>query len=218
VEIRTMDANFPEMVLAVCALVQGAAERVRRERLEVRPGRGVLALEPDGDLLRVPTFSYLHGELLRAAVTGGLLDRRVEAYVDSLVRFASPYLEGTELVEPLGSSGNYKNTECEILASFPYLDASLASDQGLSLVREACGRMEEQVSSLRQRYDGARPEDQNAPEVARVVYIRRSEVHPSFSPKVGSPQARIMSVQPPGGWTRSSHEKEWTHNARTNRT
>jgi gamma-glutamyl:cysteine ligase YbdK (ATP-grasp superfamily) len=176
VEIRTMDANFPEMVLAVCALVQGAAERVRHERLEVRPGRGVLALEPDGDLLRVPTFSYLHGELLRAAVTGGLLDRRVEAYVDSLVRFASPYLEGTELVEPLGSSGNYKNTECEILASFPYLDTSLASDQGLSLVREACGRMEEQVSSLRQRYDGARPEDQNAPEVARVVYIRGSSL------------------------------------------
>jgi gamma-glutamyl:cysteine ligase YbdK (ATP-grasp superfamily) len=170
VEIRTMDANFPEMVLAVCALIQGAAERVRRERLEVRPGRGVLALEPDGDLLRVPTFSHLNGELLRAAATGGLLDRRVEAYVDSFVRFASPYLERPELVEPLETSGNSKNTECEILASFPHQGASLTREKGLSLVREACGRMDEQVSSLRRRID------QHDPGVARVVYIRKSSI------------------------------------------
>src|SRR5215210_7386220 len=56
VEIRSMDANFPERVLAVCALIRGAAERVRRERLEVRPRRGILALEPEGDLLLVPFF------------------------------------------------------------------------------------------------------------------------------------------------------------------
>jgi hypothetical protein len=158
------------MVLAVCALIQGAAERVRRERLEVRPGRGVLALEPDGDLLRVPTFSHLNGELLRAAATGGLLDRRVEAYVDSFVRFASPYLERPELVEPLETSGNSKNTECEILASFPHQGASLTREKGLSLVREACGRMDEQVSSLRRRID------QHDPGVARVVYIRKSSI------------------------------------------
>jgi carboxylate-amine ligase len=170
VEIRSMDANFPAMVLAVCALIQGAAERVRRERLEVRPGRGVLTLEPEGDLLRVPTFSYLNGELLRAALTGGLLDRRVEAYVDSFVRFASPYLERPELLEPLGTSGNYKNTEHEILASFRPRGASLARDQGLSLVREACGRIDEQVSSLRRRMG------QRDPRVARVVYVRKSPI------------------------------------------
>jgi gamma-glutamyl:cysteine ligase YbdK (ATP-grasp superfamily) len=176
VEIRSMDANFPEMVLAVCALIQGAAERVRRERLEVRPGRGVLALEPDGDLLRVPTFSYLGGELLRATVSGGLLDPRIEAYVDSFVRFASPYLERPELVEPLGASGNYNNTECEILASFPHRSDYLTRDQGLSLVREACGRMDEQVSSLRRRYDAAPPGDQRDSDIARVVYIRESPI------------------------------------------
>jgi gamma-glutamyl:cysteine ligase YbdK (ATP-grasp superfamily) len=176
VEIRSMDANFPEMVLAVCALIQGAAERVRRERLEVRPGRGVLALEPDGDLLRVPTFSYLNGELLRAAASSGLLDRRVEAYVDSLVRFASPYLERPELVEPLVTSGTYKNTECEILASFPHRGASLSWKRGLSLVREACGRMDEQMSSLLRRYDGTPPRDQHEPEVARVVYVQKSSI------------------------------------------
>src|SRR3712207_5813254 len=80
VEIRSMDANFPEMALAVCALIRAAAERVRRERLEVRPRRGILTFEPDGDLLLVPIFSYLNGELLAAAVTRGVLDRRIDAY------------------------------------------------------------------------------------------------------------------------------------------
>ena len=175
VGFRSMDANFPEMVLAVCALIRAAAERIRRERLEVTPGRGVLALEPEGDLLYVPTFSYLSGELLCAAVTSGLLDRRVEAYVDSFVRFASPYLERPQLVGPLGTSGNYKNTESEILATFPHWGASLTRVQGLSLVREACCRTDEQVSSLRRKYGGA-PRDQQGPGGARVVYIRESPI------------------------------------------
>jgi hypothetical protein len=107
-------------------------------------------------------------------VASGLLDPRVEAYVDSFVRFASPYLARPELVRPLGTSGNYKNTESEILATFPRWGASLTRDQGLSLVREACYRLDEQVSSLRRRYDGAPPGNQQGPGVARVVYIRES--------------------------------------------
>jgi gamma-glutamyl:cysteine ligase YbdK (ATP-grasp superfamily) len=174
IEIRSMDANFPEMVLAVCALIRGAAERVRRERLEVRPRRGVLTLEPNGDLLHVPIFSYLNGELLGAAVTRGVRDQRVEAYVNSVVKFATPYLESPELVEPLGSSGSYRTTECEILASFPDRGASLTRDQGLSLVRGACRRMNEQVYSLRRRYDETPSGDEHDPETARVIYIRDS--------------------------------------------
>ena len=174
VEIRSMDANYPEMVLAVCALIHGAAERIRHERLEVRPSRGVLALEPDGDLLHVPIFSYLNGELLGAAVSRGVLDRRVEAYLDSVMKFASPYLESPALVEPLGSSGGYRTTECEIVETFPDPGASLSRDQGLSLVREACGRMDEQVSSLRLKYDETPPGDERVPETARVIYIRDS--------------------------------------------
>jgi gamma-glutamyl:cysteine ligase YbdK (ATP-grasp superfamily) len=46
VEIRSMDANFPEMVLAVCAIIRGAAERVRHESLEVRPARGCSPSSP----------------------------------------------------------------------------------------------------------------------------------------------------------------------------
>jgi len=171
VEIRSMDANFPEMVLAVCALIRGAAERIRHERLEVRPSRGVLALEPDGDLLHVPIFSYLNGELLGAAVTCGVQDRRVEAYVNTVVRFASPYLESPELVEPLGSSGSYRTTEYEVLASFPDQGTYLTREQGLRLVREACRRMNEQVSSLRRRYDEPLQGDEGDPKDARVIYI-----------------------------------------------
>jgi hypothetical protein len=168
VEIRSMDANLPEMVLAACALIRGAAERVRRERLEVRPSRGVLTLEPEGELLYVPIFSYLNGELLGAAVTRGVLDPRVEAYVDSVVRFASPYLERPELIEPLVSSGGYRTTERGILESFPDQGARLTRDHGLSLVREACRRMGEQVFALSRRYGGA------PPQTARVTYIRDS--------------------------------------------
>jgi gamma-glutamyl:cysteine ligase YbdK (ATP-grasp superfamily) len=174
IEIRSMDANFPEMVLAVCALISGAAERIRHERLEVRASRGVLAFEPDGDLLRVPIFSYLNGVLLGAAVTRGVQDQSVEAYVDSVMRFASPYLESPELVESLGSSGSYRTTECDVLESFPDLGASLTRHQGLSLVRDVCRRLTEQVSSLRRKYDETPPDDEHDPEAARVIYIRDS--------------------------------------------
>src|SRR5215208_2901454 len=185
VEIRSMDANYPEMVLAVCALIRGAAERVRREQLEVRPSRGVLVLEPDGDLLRVPSFSYLNDELLGAAVTRGVLDQRIEAYLDSFVVFASAYLEEPELIESLRSSESYKTTEAEVLRSFPTLGSSVTRDQGLSLVREACRRLTEQVSSLRRTYDETPPGNEHDPEAARVIYIRDSTtvyaegVHPA---------------------------------------
>ena len=174
VEIRSMDANHPEMVLALCALIRGAAQRLRCEQLELRPSRGVLTLKPDGDVLHVPIFSYLNGELLAAAVSRGLLNQRVQEYVDSFIRFASPYLQQPELLEPLGSSGSYRTTECEILESFPDLGASITREQGLSLVRESCRRLDEQVSSLRRRYDETLPGDGREEKVANVLWIRNS--------------------------------------------
>jgi gamma-glutamyl:cysteine ligase YbdK (ATP-grasp superfamily) len=179
VEIRSMDANYPEMVLAVCALIRGAAERVRREQLEVRPSREVLTLEPDEELLLVPTFSYLNGELLGAAATRGVLDQRVAAYVESVVGFAVPYLQKPEFVEPLGSTGSYTTTEGEILASFPDRGASVTREQGLWLVRESCRRLDEQVSSLRRRYDETLPGDGREERAANVVSIRNSPTVPA---------------------------------------
>src|SRR5215211_5364661 len=199
VEIRSMDANYPEMVLAVCALIRGAAERVRRERLEVIPSRGVLTLEPDGDLLHVPIFSYLNGELLGAAVTRGVLDRRVEAYVDSVMKFASPYLESPELVGPLVSSRGYKTTEAELLESFPTPKVSLTREEGLSLVRDACLRLQEQVSSLGQRYGATLPGDERDPKSARVIHIRNS-------PTIPAEGARPASVHDAQASARAANE------------
>jgi hypothetical protein len=69
--------------------------------------------------------------------------------------------------------------------------ASLTRDEGLSLVREACRRMNEQVSSLCRRYDEALPGDEHDPEVARVISIRSS---PTFSAKEAHP-ARVHNAQ-----------------------
>jgi gamma-glutamyl:cysteine ligase YbdK (ATP-grasp superfamily) len=153
VEIRSMDANFPEVILAVCTLICGAVDRFRREHLRVRPSRRVCTLELDGDELLVPHFSYLSGELLGAAVTRGVLDERIEAYLDSLVRFASAYVDEPEFVESLRCSGSrYKTTEDEVLHTFPPLETILSREQGLQLVRRSCQRLREQVLCLRQRH------------------------------------------------------------------
>jgi hypothetical protein len=142
---------------AIARMVE--AESVRRERLEVRHCRGVLTLEPDGELLLVPTFTYLKDELLAAAATGGVLDRRIEAYLDSLFAFASPYLEEPGLVELLEASGGYETTETAFFGHAPPSGAALTRDRRLSLVRQTCRRFEEQVGSLGRRFGAALPAD-----------------------------------------------------------
>lgn len=157
VEIRSMDANFPETILAVCALICGADDRLRRERLRVSPSRQVRTLELDGDALLVPSFPYLSGDLLSAAVTNGVRDERVEAYLDSFFGFAHAYLGEPNLVEVLRcAGGEYKTTEDEISSSFPHLEAAVSREQGLWLVQWSCRQLREQVSSLRQRQQEAR--------------------------------------------------------------
>ena len=76
VELRGLDSNYPEKILAVGALVNNAAERVRRERLAVLPHEDVRAFEVLGNTLLVPNFEYLNGDLFRAALTGGPRSRR----------------------------------------------------------------------------------------------------------------------------------------------
>src|SRR5918997_4631912 len=153
VEIRSMDANFPEVILAVCALICGAVDRLRREHLRVRPMRQMRTLEVDSDRLLVPHFSYLSGELLDAAATRGVLDEGIEAYLDSLFRFVCGYVEEPELVESLRCSGSgYNSTEVEVLRSFPPFEATVSREQGLWLVQLTCHRLREQVFFLRRRY------------------------------------------------------------------
>jgi len=153
VEIRSMDANFPEVVLALCALICGAVDRLRREHLRVRPTRQVHTIEIDGDELLVPHSPYLSDELLGAAVTHGVLDWRIEAYLDFFVRFPRAHVEEPDLVGSLGcSDSGYKTTEAEVLRSFPPFEATVSRERGLRLVQLSCLRLRENVFSLRRRH------------------------------------------------------------------
>ena len=87
-ELRGMDSNHPEVTLTAAAMILGTAEHVRSEGLRVVPDKGVLAFEVTGDVLRVPDFEILNGELLHAAVTGGMQDETVAAYLDSILDLA----------------------------------------------------------------------------------------------------------------------------------
>lgn len=184
VEIRSMDANVPGVILAVCALVCGAVDRIRRERLTVRPSRQVRTLELDGDTLLVPPFSYVSGELLGAAVTDGVSDARIETYLDSFVGFARPHVEEPDLLQALGCAGSgYKTTECEILRSFPSFEATVSREQGLRLVQRSCRQLREQVLSLRRRHHRARYDggyERRVPEVRQrpILALEKPRVVP----------------------------------------
>ena len=86
VELRAIDGNYPQVVLAVAALVQGAASRVRRNGQTVEPNDRARAFEVEGDHIRVWGFAYLGGSLFYAA-TKGVENPEVSAYLDSVVEY-----------------------------------------------------------------------------------------------------------------------------------
>ena len=150
VELRAIDGNYPEVVLAVAALVHGTASRVRRDGLTVEPGDLTRAFEVEGDRLRVPGFEYLGGSLFYAAATEGVENPEVSAYLDSVFEFAaSEGWESRYLAALRNTEGHYRTTEASILSALPRI-VHLSMDEGLRLVREACDELEEQVSSLSQ--------------------------------------------------------------------
>jgi carboxylate-amine ligase len=152
VELREIDSNYPKTVLAIGALVNSAAERVRRERLAVLPREGVRAFEVVGGKLFVPGFKYLSGDLFRAALTKGIASPEVVSYLDSVVDFARAGQEAAESgFEALKTAGRYRNTEADLLRDFPAPTPELPEEQGLRLVLEACDELEEQVASLHHR-------------------------------------------------------------------
>jgi gamma-glutamyl:cysteine ligase YbdK (ATP-grasp superfamily) len=145
-ELRGMDSNYPEVTLTAAAMILRAADRVRQDSLEVVPDDGVLAFEVSGDVLRVPGFGHLGGELLHAAVTGGAGDETVAAYVDSILGFVG--LENERLAvlfHHRRTAGGYPTTEAGILEAY---DEHLSEGEGLRLVLEACDELEIQVSHL----------------------------------------------------------------------
>jgi gamma-glutamyl:cysteine ligase YbdK (ATP-grasp superfamily) len=149
VELRGMDSNYPEITLTAAALIVGAASRLRRDALSVVPDDGVRAFEVDGEKLRVPGFGYLGRDLLFAAVTGGVYDPAVSAYVDSVVEFvAGEEARLAGLQRHRRSSGAYPSTEADLLEVYSSEDGGLPTEEGLRLVLAACDELEAQASSL----------------------------------------------------------------------
>jgi gamma-glutamyl:cysteine ligase YbdK (ATP-grasp superfamily) len=145
-ELRGMDSNYPEVTLRAAAMILGAAERIRRDGLEVVPDDRVRAFEVKGDVLVVPGFGCLGGELLYAAVTGGASDETVAAYLDSILEFAGVEDERlADLMRHRRTTGIYPTTEAGVLEDY---DGQLSEDEGLRLVLGACNELEDQVTHL----------------------------------------------------------------------
>ncbi|HEY9847537.1 MAG TPA: glutamate-cysteine ligase family protein [Candidatus Caenarcaniphilales bacterium] len=150
IELREADSNYPEVILGLISLVYNSADRVRREKLTVRPVDGVRKFELNGTQLAVPDFKYLNGDLLYAAATEGVKSPEVTAYLDSLLAFSlTAGAQGAEYLKNLQSStGEYQTTEANILQDFGPVTTQLSRDEGLRLVRESCNKLEEQVAFL----------------------------------------------------------------------
>ncbi len=148
IEIRCIDSNYPSLVLAVITLLENAAARVRREKLTVRPAKGMQIFELVGDRLYVPDFEYLNGELLYTSATEGVKNLKVKAYVDSILQFAiADGGEGANFLAKLSKDlDRYQTIEAGILQEFTPTTAQLPLDAGLRLVRECCDKLEAQVS------------------------------------------------------------------------
>ncbi|HEX6708767.1 MAG TPA: glutamate-cysteine ligase family protein [Rubrobacter sp.] len=148
-ELRAMDSNYPEVTLTTAAMILGAADRVRRDGLEVVPDDGVRFFKVTADTLRVPGFGRLSGELLRAAVTGGVNDETVATYLDSILEFAGVEDERlARLRRHRRTAGGYPTTEAGILEDYGPDVVHLSDEEGLRLVLKACDELESQVSSL----------------------------------------------------------------------
>ena len=127
-------------------MILGAAERIRRDDLEVVPDDRVRAFEVTGDVLRVPGFGRLGDELLYAAVNGGVRDETVAAYLDSILEFAGVEDERLSvLFSQRRTTGIYPTTETGFLEGY---DGHLSEEEGLRLVLDACDELETQVSYL----------------------------------------------------------------------
>jgi carboxylate-amine ligase len=153
IELRGIDSNYPMKILAICALVNAVADRVRRDRMSVLPHRDVRAFEVVGSTLLVPAFDYLNGDLFRAAATQGVESEDIVCYLDAILEFARA--DKKETTEPrevefegLEIAGRYQTTEAEILRGITSPVSRISEEEGLELVRKACDELEEQVASL----------------------------------------------------------------------
>lgn len=144
VEVRSMDSNFPHLVLATASLIRAAAGRVVAENLAVEPGPGLKTFETQPGRLCLPDFDFVGGELLEEAVTRGVESEVVREYLDSLFAFASGHIEadseeGRAIQELRTPDGRYRSTEAEVCRTNA---ETIGEEEGLALVLEACDRLE----------------------------------------------------------------------------
>ncbi|WP_319418918.1 glutamate-cysteine ligase family protein [Pleurocapsa sp. FMAR1] len=150
VELRNADSNYPQVTLALVALISEAANRVRRENITVRPKPGCKIFQLQGQELNVPEFDYLNNELLHAAVTEGIKNTAVKDYLDSILEFScqNDSEVGNYLSRFQTTIGEYTTTEAQLLAKFPTTTGTISQADGLALVRYCCDRLEEEVNQL----------------------------------------------------------------------
>ncbi|MDJ0728061.1 MAG: hypothetical protein QNJ38_23425, partial [Prochloraceae cyanobacterium] len=152
IELRGIDSNYPEVTLALIALIVDAVERVRARELIVRPQAGLKTFQLDRDQLNVPEFEYLNGELLYEAVTEGVNSLAVKSYLDSLLEFVASEEKISQVECQLRSAvGEYRTTEAKLLAEFAPTTEELSRAEGLRLVRYCCDQLEAQVEFLSQQ-------------------------------------------------------------------
>ena len=150
VELRGSDSNYPQVTLALVALISEAANRVRQENITVRPKPGCKIFKLQGQELNVPEFDYLNNELLYAAVTEGIKNTAVKEYLDSILEFScqNDSEVGNYLSQFQTKLGEYTTTEAQLLAKFPTTTGTISQSEGLALVRYCCDRLEEEVNYL----------------------------------------------------------------------
>ena len=150
VELRGADSNYPQITLALVALISEAANRVRQENITVRPKPGCKIFKLQGQELNVPEFDYLNNELLYAAVTEGIKNTAVKEYLDSILEFScqNDSEVGNYLSRFQTTLGEYTTTEAQLLAKFPTTTGTISQSDGLALVRYCCDRLEEEVNYL----------------------------------------------------------------------
>ena len=151
VELRGADTNYPQVTLALVALISEAANRVRREQITVRPQAGCKTFKLQGQELKVPEFNYLNNELLYGAVTEGTNNAAVKDYLDSILEFSFPQKSEVNnyFAQFKTALGEYTTTEAQLLEKFPTTTGIISQKDGLALVRHCCDRLEEEVNSLK---------------------------------------------------------------------
>ncbi|HEY9622393.1 MAG TPA: glutamate-cysteine ligase family protein [Crinalium sp.] len=154
VEIRCVDSNYPAIVIALMSLVNSVSQYVRRNGLTVKSVIGQTRFEQQGLDLLVPDFDYLNGPLLYAAVTAGIKHPDVNDYLHSILEFARPVnREDTDYLATLHTIlTTHRTTEADILQQFQVVPSELSRESGLSLVRQCCDRLEQEVLSLYQKH------------------------------------------------------------------